>query len=75
MAAASPTPADSLILSPCYLPYKAQHMILNNVQRLLEELSFDFATKWTPWLLEDEKWDCAEAVELTTWTKIFEKHW
>ncbi|KAL5330312.1 hypothetical protein ACEPPN_003838 [Leptodophora sp. 'Broadleaf-Isolate-01'] len=42
-------------------------------QRQLEECCFDFATKWLPSLLEDHKWDCAEAVELTKWTRTLAK--
>ncbi|KAH8684278.1 hypothetical protein BGZ60DRAFT_397194 [Tricladium varicosporioides] len=60
-------------LYPSYLPYKIQHLILTTAQRQLEECCFDFAAKWLPSLLEENKWDCAEAVELTKWTRILAK--
>lgn len=60
-------------LYPSYLPYKIQHLILTTVQRQLEECCFDFAAKWFPSLLEENKWDCAESVELTKWIRILTK--
>jgi 2-oxoglutarate dehydrogenase complex dehydrogenase (E1) component-like enzyme len=41
---------------------------LTTTQRELEECCFDFAAKWLPSILEDHKWDCAEAAELNKWT-------
>ncbi|RDL40953.1 uncharacterized protein BP5553_00932 [Venustampulla echinocandica] len=68
-----PAAKGSPSLYPSYLPYKAQHIILTTVQRQLEECCFDYAVKWLPSLLEEQKWDCAEAVELTKWTRILAK--
>ena len=75
VAAASPRSDALPTLLPSYLPYKVQHILLTNVQSLLEETAFSFASKWIPSLLEDENWDCAEAVELTKWNQILEKRW
>ncbi|CRK26984.1 hypothetical protein BN1708_000769, partial [Verticillium longisporum] len=36
-----------------------------------EECCFDFATKWFPDVLRAKDWDCAVAVEWTTWPKDF----
>ncbi|PQE27761.1 ubiquinol-cytochrome-c reductase cytochrome c1 protein [Rutstroemia sp. NJR-2017a BVV2] len=41
---------------------------MTTTQRELEECCFDFAAKWLPSILEDHKWDCAEAAELNKWT-------
>ncbi|KAH8587971.1 hypothetical protein B0O99DRAFT_731242 [Bisporella sp. PMI_857] len=60
-------------LYPSFLPYKIQHLILTTTQRELEECCFEFAAKWLPSLLEEYKWDCAEAAELTKWTKALAK--
>jgi len=60
-------------LYPSYLLYKIQYLILIIAQRQLEECCFDFAAKWLPSLLEEHKWDCAEAVELTKWTRALAK--
>ncbi|KAE8323704.1 hypothetical protein BDV39DRAFT_217558 [Aspergillus sergii] len=60
-------------LHPSYFPYHAQHSILSQVQQVLEEGCFDFTKKWLPSELEDNRWDCAAAVELTKWTKLFKK--
>ncbi|EIT73342.1 hypothetical protein AO1008_04516 [Aspergillus oryzae 100-8] len=60
-------------LHPSYFPYHAQHSILSQVQQVLEEGCFDFTKKWLPSELEDNGWDCAAAVELTKWTKLFKK--
>ncbi len=58
-------------LYPSYLPYRAQHLILNTAQQILEESCFDFAMTSVPSLLQERKWECAAAGELTQWTKIF----
>ncbi|KAB8267484.1 hypothetical protein BDV30DRAFT_246544 [Aspergillus minisclerotigenes] len=60
-------------LHPSYFPYHAQHSILSQVQQVLEEGCFDFTEKWLPSELKDNGWDCAAAVELTKWTKLFKK--
>ncbi|KAI4598322.1 hypothetical protein KJ359_003206 [Pestalotiopsis sp. 9143b] len=57
-------------LHPVRLPYKAQHVVLCEVQTLLEECFYDFARKWLPALLEEEKCDCALAIELTIWSHL-----
>jgi hypothetical protein len=61
-------------LYPSYIPYKAQHVILNTAQRILEECCYDFARNWLPEVLTNSGWDCAEAVELTKWTRMLLKH-
>jgi hypothetical protein len=58
---------------PSYFPYRAQHAILSKVQHVLEQSCFDFAQKWFPKDIEDHGWDCAEAVELTKWTRLIQK--
>ncbi|RNJ61219.1 hypothetical protein D7B24_000072 [Verticillium nonalfalfae] len=40
----------------------------------VEECCFDFATKWFPEILRAKDWDCAVAVELTTWPKVFKEN-
>jgi hypothetical protein len=51
-----------------------QYLILTAAQHQLEECCFEYAAKWLLSLLEDNKWDCAEAVELTKWTRTLAKH-
>jgi hypothetical protein len=58
---------DIIPTDPTYLPFKLQHLILTQTQRLLEECCYDFAEKWVPSILEANGWDAPEAVELTTW--------
>ncbi|KAK1719374.1 hypothetical protein CaCOL14_006065 [Colletotrichum acutatum] len=70
----SPPPHPGLpSLYPACLPYKTQHDILTTTQRVLEECCFDFATKWIPGVLQSQGWDCPSAVELTKWTKVFNR--
>lgn len=57
-------------LYPIYIPYRAQHVILNEAQRLLEESCFDFIQKWLPSILEEKGWECASSVELTKSTQL-----
>ncbi|KAI1772566.1 hypothetical protein F4818DRAFT_424788 [Hypoxylon cercidicola] len=60
-------------LYPTYIPYKAQHVILNEAQRMLEESCFEFVQKWAPAVLEEQGLDCASSVELTKWTRLLAK--
>ncbi|KAI6086747.1 hypothetical protein F4821DRAFT_237878 [Hypoxylon rubiginosum] len=57
-------------LYPTYIPYKAQHLILNEAQRMLEESCFEFVQNWAPAVLEEQGLDCASSIELTKWTRI-----
>ncbi|RAH82814.1 hypothetical protein BO86DRAFT_408973 [Aspergillus japonicus CBS 114.51] len=57
-------------LFPLYLPYHAQHHILTTVQQVLEECIFDFCQRYLPDELTIRGWDCAQAVELSKWTRL-----
>ena len=61
-------------LHPVYLPFKTQHRILVLVQILLEECCLEFGNTWVPDLMEARKWNEAESIELTEWTKRFLKY-
>jgi hypothetical protein len=37
------------------------------MQRIIEEACYDLASRWIPQKLKDNRWDCPEAVELSTW--------
>lgn len=57
----TPTPLD------LGLPYEVQHYILTMMQSIIEEACYDLASRWIPQKLKDNRWDCPEAVELSTW--------
>ena len=57
-------------LYPAYLEYEVQHKLLNAVQSLLEQSCYSWAKHWLPGLLEERKWTCAEAIELTQWVRF-----
>jgi hypothetical protein len=40
------------------------------MQRILEEACYDLASRWIPQKLKDNRWDCPEAVELSTWRDL-----
>jgi hypothetical protein len=61
-------------LHPVYLPFRTQHQILTMVQSMLEGCCFDFGNSYVPELMEAQKWDEAESVELTQWIQRFSKH-
>ncbi|KAI6710568.1 hypothetical protein JHW43_006898 [Diplocarpon mali] len=65
----SPSPSQSSIHKSyeLSLPYQVQHHILVMIERMLEESCFEFASRWIPDMLHAKSWDCAEAVELSTW--------
>lgn len=57
-------------LYTCDIPYKDQHSILVTAQNILEKCCYEFARQWFPLELENAGWDCAEALELTKWTRV-----
>jgi hypothetical protein len=40
------------------------------MQRILEEACYDLASRWIPQTMRDNRWDCPEAVELSTWRDL-----
>jgi hypothetical protein len=66
------------LLSPSLLrsdvSYQVQHALLVTTQSILEKCCYAFARKWFPFEVEAAGWDCAEAVELTKWTRVILKH-
>lgn len=66
-----PRRSRSLSLStPKYLPYEAQHVLLNTVQRLLEESCFDFAKAWFPGDHRVLEWTSPAQVEISKWRDL-----
>ena len=63
-----PEPSRAPILYPASLPYSGQHAIVINAQHILEECFWNWAQMWVPAFIQRE-WDCAAAVELTTWVR------
>ncbi|KAH6643292.1 hypothetical protein BKA67DRAFT_651682 [Truncatella angustata] len=61
-------PMGSSLLTPSRLPFKAQHFVLSEVQRILEECCFEFAQKWLPSVLRERQCGSAEEIELNLWT-------
>lgn len=57
-------------LYPSYLPYRTQHLILNQAQQLLEECCYAFVQRWLPSVLADENCDSAVGIELNRWTAL-----
>ncbi|KAI1806348.1 hypothetical protein F4811DRAFT_161490 [Daldinia bambusicola] len=68
-----PLPLTLPSLYPTYIPYKAQHIILSEAQRMLEESCFEFTKRHMPALLENTGLDCASSLELTKWTRLLAK--
>ncbi|KAH6675970.1 hypothetical protein B0J14DRAFT_561664 [Halenospora varia] len=62
---------DIIPTNPTYLPFRLQHLILTQTQRLLEECCYK---KWFPSMLEANGWEAPEAVELTEWWKTLSKY-
>jgi hypothetical protein len=40
------------------------------MQRIIEEACYDLASRWIPQTLRNNRWDCPEAVELSTWRDL-----
>ncbi|KAF7196809.1 hypothetical protein HII31_01727 [Pseudocercospora fuligena] len=62
--------ASTSSLWPVYFPLKTQHKLLIEVQRILEEVCFRFASQRLEDVLKTKGWSCPEAVELNVWTGV-----
>ncbi|OAQ58079.1 hypothetical protein VFPPC_11393 [Pochonia chlamydosporia 170] len=52
------------------LPFEAQHELMVHLQRVMEQVCFDFAKQALPDLLGKRRWACAMAVELHLWKDV-----
>ncbi|PCD20088.1 hypothetical protein AU210_016786 [Fusarium oxysporum f. sp. radicis-cucumerinum] len=53
------------------LPFNSQHILMVQLQGILERACFTYAQRCLPALLRRRKWSCAEAVPLHTWMDEF----
>lgn len=49
---------------PKKVPFRAQHLVLQAVQKLLEQGGFRFIQRWLPQACRSAEWACAESMEL-----------
>ena len=54
-------------LSPVFLPFKTQHYVFTKIQAALEKACFEFGHQKMPKVMEKNRWDHPEAMELTAW--------
>ncbi|EAA33821.1 hypothetical protein NCU05695 [Neurospora crassa OR74A] len=52
-------------------PFKVTTTVMLTLHKLFEECCYQFALVHIPHHLAEQNWDCPEAVELSTWHKIF----
>lgn len=56
-----------------FVPYQAQHFILQTMQRCLEQNVFQFARKWLLFESQALGWTCPEALELHIFFRVLAK--
>ncbi|CAG8083842.1 unnamed protein product [Penicillium nalgiovense] len=49
---------------PKKVPFRAQHLVLEAVQKMLEQSGFRFIQRWLPQACRSAEWVCAESMEL-----------
>ena len=54
-----------------YFAYATQHLVMTTCQQLLEEACFDYIKAKHPDLIQHYECDCASALDLPRWLKIF----
>ncbi|KAK3505419.1 hypothetical protein B0T13DRAFT_456370 [Neurospora crassa] len=54
-----------------FFPFKVTTTVMLTLHKLFEECCYQFALVHIPHHLAEQNWDCPEAVELSTWHKIF----
>ncbi|RDA83233.1 hypothetical protein CP532_5794 [Ophiocordyceps camponoti-leonardi (nom. inval.)] len=72
----TPTPPSPDVIGPpisTFLPIPAQHQLLTYLQQTLEAACFDFCKRTMPDVLEQNKWEYAESVELHRWMDEFQR--
>ena len=63
-----------LSLPPEQFSCDAQHIILEELQRILEESLFRFGKRMINRTIEGKGWQCAKCVELNDWVKLLRRH-
>ncbi|EXA29836.1 hypothetical protein FOVG_18708 [Fusarium oxysporum f. sp. pisi HDV247] len=56
---------------PVYLPFPAEHMLMEKIQKTLEVACYQFGLRALPNVMLKKGWDCPESVELSKWAKLF----
>ncbi|KAH7460610.1 hypothetical protein FOMA001_g19455 [Fusarium oxysporum f. sp. matthiolae] len=56
---------------PVYLPFPAEHMLMEKIQKILELACYQFGLRVLPNVMQKQGWDCPESVELSKWAKLF----
>ncbi|KAF5243296.1 hypothetical protein FOXYS1_15315, partial [Fusarium oxysporum] len=56
---------------PVYLPFPAEHMLMEKIQKTLELACYQFGLRALPNVMQKQGWDCPESVELSKWAKLF----
>jgi hypothetical protein len=56
---------------PVYLPFPAEHMLIEKLQKTLELACYQFGLRALPNVMQKLGWDCPESVELNKWAKLF----
>ncbi|KIL93314.1 hypothetical protein FAVG1_03293 [Fusarium avenaceum] len=61
----------NLSVLPVYLPFPAEHMLMEKIQKTLELACYQFGLRALPNVMQKQGWDCPESVELSKWAKLF----
>lgn len=62
---------DNSSVLPVYLPFPAEHMLMEKMQKILELACYQFGLRALPNVMQKQGWDCPESVELSKWAKLF----
>ncbi|KAJ4111477.1 hypothetical protein NW768_011831 [Fusarium equiseti] len=55
---------------PVYLPFPAEHMLMEELQKALELACYQFGLSALPSIMQEQGWDCPQSVELSEWVKL-----
>jgi hypothetical protein len=56
------------------VPFRAQHLVLQAVQKMLEQSGFRFVQHWLPQECHSFDWECAESMELHKFFPFLDQH-
>ncbi|KAF3929122.1 hypothetical protein ABW20_dc0109433 [Dactylellina cionopaga] len=65
----------SASLSLLSIPYPVQHKFLNEAQKILEQVCYDFVARWLPQKLSEAQFSHPENAELTMWVRLIKNYY
>ncbi|KAF5714971.1 hypothetical protein FGLOB1_3274 [Fusarium globosum] len=61
---------DISSLFPVYLPFPIEHLLMEQLQKILELACYQYGARKIPSIMQKLGWECPESVELSKWAEL-----